>query len=132
MVGFRVQSWNPQPTAIGSFAGWLLVLAGTVLLFLSTLGLAERYVPAWLAYFGRISYGLYLFHSFVFFLIFEKAKPVLNQLAALLHLNLVLRNTLGTMIVLALSLVVAHLSYRYFEAFFLAMKRKFTFVLARD
>jgi peptidoglycan/LPS O-acetylase OafA/YrhL len=68
----------------------------------------------------------------VFFLIFEKAKPVLNQLAALLHLNLGLRNTLGTMIVLALSLVVAHLSYRYFEAFFLAMKRKFTFVLARD
>jgi len=132
MIGFRVQSWNPQPTAFGSVAGWLLVLAGTVLLFLSTLGLAERYVPAWLAYFGRISYGLYLFHSLVFFLVFEKAKPVLNQLAALLHLNLILRNALGTVLVLGLSLIVAHLSYRYFEAFFLSMKRKFTFVPARD
>jgi peptidoglycan/LPS O-acetylase OafA/YrhL len=132
MMGFRVQSWNPQPTALGSVAGWLLVLAGTVLLFLSTLGLAERYIPAWLAYFGRISYGLYLFHSFVFFLIFEKAKPILNQLSALLRLNLMLRNTLGTMIVLVLSLLVSHLSYRYFEALFLAMKRKFTFVQARD
>jgi peptidoglycan/LPS O-acetylase OafA/YrhL len=107
-------------------------LAGTVLLFLSTLGLAERCVPGWLAYFGRISYGLYLFHSLVFFLVFEKAKPVLNQLTALLHLNPWLRNALGTVIVLGLSLLVAHLSYRYFEAFFLAMKRKFTFVLARD
>ena len=132
MIHFKVQSWDPQPTALGSFAGWLLVLIGTSLLFLSALGLSERYIPRWLAYLGRISYGLYLFHSFVFFLVFDRAKPLLNRLAALLHLNQGARDAVGTIVVLCFSVLLAHLSYRYFEAYFLTLKRRFTFVAARD
>jgi peptidoglycan/LPS O-acetylase OafA/YrhL len=132
MVRFKVQSWNPQPTAIGSLAGWFLVLAGTSFIFLTTLGISEQYVPRWLAYLGRISYGLYLFHSFVFFLVFEKAKPALNGMAAILHLNDVGRDTVGTILVLCLSVLLAHLSYRHFEAFFLKLKRRFTLVASRD
>jgi peptidoglycan/LPS O-acetylase OafA/YrhL len=132
MIRFKVQSWDPQPTALGSLAGWLLVLIGTSLLFLSALGLSERYIPRWLAYLGRISYGLYLFHSFVFFLVFDKAKPLLDRLAALSHLNQRARDAVGTVEVLCFSVLLAHLSYRYFEAYFLTLKRRFTFVAARD
>lgn len=130
MIGFRVQSWDPQPTAWGSVAGWSLVLAGTCLLFLSTLGISEKFIPAWLAYFGRISYGLYLFHSFIFFLVFEKGKAVLNS--SMTQLAPWARNSLGTVLVMALSIAIAHLSFRYFERYFLSLKRKFTFVQARD
>lgn len=128
----KVQSWDPQPTAFGSVAGWCLVLAGTILLFLSVLGTTENLVPRWLTYLGRISYGLYLFHSFVFFLVFEKSKPLLNSLTAQLHLNDLFRNAVGTIAVLGLSVLAAHFSYRYFEAYFLKLKRRFTFVQARD
>jgi len=132
MIHFRVQSWDPQPAAAGSVIGWLLVLAGTVLLFLCTLGAPSRLVPRWLAYFGRISYGLYLFHSLVFFLVFEKAGPYFDRLMPEVHLPAMLRNALGTVTVLVLSLVLAHLSFVYFEAFFLRLKQRFTFVRARD
>ena len=132
MLGFGVQSWEPQPTAAGSVAGWLLILTGTCLMFLSTLGIAERLVPSYVAYLGRISYGLYLFHSLMFFLVFEQWKGVLNRLTALLRLSEAGRNMLGTILVLCLSIVVAHLSYRYFESFFLRLKRRFTLVQARD
>ena len=132
MLGFRVQSWEPQPTAAGSVAGWLLILIGTCLMFLSMLGISERHVPKPLAYLGRISYGLYLFHSFIFFLVFEHAKPLLNRCAASLGMGAVGRNGFGTGLVLLLSVVVAHLSFRYFESFFLKLKRRFTLVQARD
>ena len=67
MIHFRVQSWDPQPTPAGSVIGWLLVLAATSLFFLAALGTPSRYIPPWLAYFGRISYGLYMVHSLMFF-----------------------------------------------------------------
>ncbi|GAA3761817.1 acyltransferase family protein [Terriglobus aquaticus] len=132
MLGFQVQSWEPQPTAGGSVAGWLLILLGTCLMFLSMLGMSEHHVPKALAYLGRISYGLYLFHSFVFFLVFEQAKSLLNRVAASLGMREMGRNAFGTIVVLVLSVVVAHLSYRYFESFFLKLKRRFTLVQARD
>jgi peptidoglycan/LPS O-acetylase OafA/YrhL len=112
--------------------GWLLVLAGTVLFFLSTLGTPSRLIPSWLAYFGRISYGLYLVHSLVFFLVFEKFIPYLGRLVPNLHLPATLRNGLATGLVLAISLALAHLSYAYFESFFLRLKQRFTLVAARD
>ena len=58
LIRFDVKSWEPHPTPTGALIGWLLVLAGTVLFFLCTLGTPARFVPAWLSYLGRISYGL--------------------------------------------------------------------------
>jgi peptidoglycan/LPS O-acetylase OafA/YrhL len=131
MIRFKVQSWNPQPTPAGSIAGWLLVLAGTVLCFVCTLGMPARLVPAWLSYLGRISYGLYIVHSLVFFAVFEKAAPYVARLFPSIHLAVQLRSSLGTLLVLALSIGLAHLSYRYFERPFLRLKERFTFVASR-
>ena len=129
---FKVQSWDPQPTPAGSILGWALVLAGSVLFFLSTLGLKPQFVPGWLAYFGRISYGLYLVHSLVFFLTFEKAMPRLERLMPRADGMPWLRDGVGTLFVLGVSLGLAHLSFRYFEGYFLRLKRRFTLVPARD
>lgn len=132
MIRFHVQSWNPQPTPAGSVLGWLLILAGTVCFFLSTLGVSSRWVPSWLAYFGRISYGLYLVHSMIFFLVFEKARPWLDNAFPQTKLPGMVWMSLGPVLVLALSLVLAHLSFRYFERPFLKLKKRFTFITSRE
>ena len=78
VVIFDVHSWNPQATVPGAIAGWVLILAGTVLLLVSTLGIKSQWIPGWLAHLGRISFGLYVFHSLVLLLIFRYALPIVG------------------------------------------------------
>ncbi len=131
LIRFNVKSWEPHPTPGGAVAGWLLVLAGAVLFFLSALGTPARFIPRWLAWLGRISYGLYLVHSLVFFLTFEKALPYLRRSFPTLRIPVQIRDAVWTLVVLAVSIVLASLSYRYFERPFLRLKSRFTFVGSR-
>lgn len=128
----NVPSWEPHPTPIGALAGWGLVLLGSVLFFLCALGMPVRFIPRWLAYLGRISYGLYIVHSFIFFLVYEQALPHLRHAFPGLALPAALRNGFWTLIVLGLSIAVASLSYRYFEQPFLRLKKRFTFIASRE
>jgi peptidoglycan/LPS O-acetylase OafA/YrhL len=132
MIRFKVQSWEPHPTVTGAVIGWLLVLAGAVIFFLSTLGTPAHWVPRWLAYLGRISYGLYLVHSLVFFLTFQKAMPYLRRQFPAVVLPAAIRDWVWTVVVLALSIALASLSFHYFERPFLRLKKRFTFVAARE
>lgn len=132
LLRFKVQSWEPHPTPFGAIAGWFLVLAGAVIFFLSTLGTPSRMVPRWLAYLGRISYGLYVVHSLVFFLTFEKAIPYLRRAFPGFVLPSGVRDYIWTLIVLALSIALASISFRYFERPFLRLKKRFAFVAARE
>jgi len=125
VIGFQVRSWEPQPSFAGAFVGWALVLLGTVLLFLATLGITR--VPRWAAYLGRISYGLYVYHSLVLMLVFTYALPR----AGLVPSSFV-GAWLGTVLALAISIGLAHLSFRWFEQPILRFKRRFTYVQARD
>jgi peptidoglycan/LPS O-acetylase OafA/YrhL len=132
LLHFNVKSWEPHTTVTGAIAGWFLVLTGTVLFFLCTLGISPRLIPTWLSYLGRISYGLYIVHSFVFFLVFEKALPSVSRHFPGAHLSNTLGNILATIVVLALSIILAHISFTYFERPFLRLKERFTFVAARE
>jgi peptidoglycan/LPS O-acetylase OafA/YrhL len=123
---------SAQPSLAHSVANWLLVLAGTMLFFLCTLGISPRLVPSWLAYFGKISYGLYLVHSLVLFLVFEIAGSFLARSLPGVHLPQGLLRGFGVAVALAISLGLAHLSYVYFEGYFLRLKQRFTFVASRD
>ncbi len=132
LIRFKVQSWEPHPTVPGALIGWLLVLAGAVIFFVSALGTPARLVPWWLAYLGRISYGLYLVHSLVFFLTFEKAVPYLRKQLPGVVLPAAIRDWVWTVVVLAVSIALASLSFHYFERPFLRLKKRFTFVAARE
>ena len=78
-----------------------------------------------LAYLGKISYGLYIFHAFIY----DLAGPVMVKW---LGLKGTMREmSAGHMLLLVVfsflaTVLVAHLSYRYFESFFLAMKGRFS------
>lgn len=112
------------------FIGYPLVAwSGYLILFHTLLNLKPEGRKGsgfrWLTYLGKISYGLYIFHAFIY----DLSGPILVRLMGLkegmrelptgLMLTLVSFSFLATVL-------VAHLSYRYFESYFLAMKRRFS------
>ena len=75
----------------------------------------------WINYFGRISYGIYMYHvicmNLVVFLMLRLKEHVL--------LNDTLSISLIYIFTFAITIFVAGLSYRYFEAYFLKLKTKY-------
>jgi peptidoglycan/LPS O-acetylase OafA/YrhL len=131
VIAFDVKSYDGHPTVSGAIVGWLMVLAGAVLFFLAVLGIPERYVPRWLVYLGRISFGLYMFHSLLFHLVFSLRPGLLQAAVLALHLPAIAAPAIGTVLVFALSIATAATSYRFFERPFLKLKERFTFVRSR-
>jgi peptidoglycan/LPS O-acetylase OafA/YrhL len=103
---------------------WSLApLIGCVLMFLALFGCPKTYLPKSLIYLGQISYGLYVFHLGCFELTERYVGPFLpggNMGIAEIYL-----------ISLASVIVVAAVSYRYFEKPFLELKKRFTFIPSR-
>ena len=130
-IAFGVQADTPHSTVLQAPIGWALVLAGTTLIFLSLLGFPSKYLPKPILYLGRISYGLYLFHELVYFLIFSTGGVWLTRLTHALHLA-GWRNGVGTAFAFCLTVLVAHTSYQLYEKPFLRLKKRFTIVPSRD
>ncbi|MBN9615214.1 MAG: hypothetical protein BGO25_03100 [Acidobacteriales bacterium 59-55] len=130
-VHFGVQADTPQSTVLQAPIGWALVLVGTALLFLSLLGTPERFLPRLVVYLGRISYGLYVFHELVYYLVFHLGKTWLTRFCELLRL-IGWRGGVGTILSFLFTILVAHLSYQFYERPFLRLKRRFTIVPSRD
>lgn len=130
-VYLGVQADTPSSTVRQAPLGWALVLAGTIIFFLSLLGTSAHYFPKPIVYLGRISYGLYLFHELIYTLVFHTWKIQLIRFCDFLHLA---RWTggIGTVIVFCVVVLLAHLSYQFYERPFLRLKRRFTFVPSRD
>ena len=130
-VYLGVQADTPSSTVLQALLGWILVLAGTILFFISLLGTPTRFLPKPVVYLGRISYGLYLFHQFVYTLIFDRGNAQLDRLSTSLHLA-GWSGAVGTVLTFCIAVLMAHLSYHFYEKPFLKLKRKFTFVPSRD
>lgn len=130
-VYLGVQADTPGSTVLQAPLGWALVLAGTVLFFLSLLGTPVRYLPKPVVYLGRISYGLYVFHELVYTFIFHIWKPHLIRLSEYLRLGQ-WSGGLGTALALIIVILMAHFSYKFYESPFLRLKKRFTFVPSRD
>ncbi|ULT23089.1 acyltransferase family protein [Sphingobacterium sp. E70] len=109
----------------------MLILLGSVLLFLSLLGMPERYLPKPMIYLGRISYGLYVFHISFYWLIYKTFATELTTLSQSLGLE-EWRNTLGFVIAFIATVLLSMLSYHFFEKPFLRLKKRFTLVPSRD
>ena len=104
-------------------AGFGLVLIGVTALFLSLLGV--RGPPPPFVHLGKISYGLYVYHM-----------PALVALGAALDMaglgaHSALSDTLRALVGLGLTVLLAEVSYRFFETRFLRLKEKFAAVQSR-
>lgn len=119
---------STTPQAI---TGWLLILFGVILFFLSLYGAPKKYMPSTLAYLGRISYGMYIFHITMFWIIYQIFKNELASFSNMIGLA-EWKNEVGFVIAFIATLAIALLSYRFFEKPFLRLKRRFTFIPSRD
>lgn len=114
-----------------AIAGWLLMLAGVLLFFLSLYGAKARYMPSTLTYLGRISYGLYVFHITTFWFVYNLYREELITFSKSIGLGDWAYN-IGFIIAFIATVVIAALSYNFFEKPFLKLKRKFTKIPSRD
>ena len=80
------------------------------------------------AYLGKLSYGLYVYHLFAVVLVL-KGLPVIVDLQTL---STWMGYSLTLGMILILTIGISHLSYRYFESYFLRKKIKFTTILSGD
>lgn len=121
----RVKRFDPTITPAHACGGYLLVAIGAVSLFLAfyRFNLGESRPARTLAYLGRISYGLYVFHIFMI----NAAGALLRSLHIKPHQGSPAMLTLS----LALTILSAAISYEFYERPFLRWKERFTFVKSR-
>lgn len=115
--GFELGSGDPIRTR-ELVLGYGIALAGTVMFFLSILD-ARAVAPQWILSLGRISYGLYVFHGFWLWLLFDTV-PIWPRMQIFLR-HAAFAGTLAFVATVA----TAALSYRYIERPILKIKRRF-------
>ncbi len=127
---FHVKDDSRVLSAKSSIPGYSLVAAGCVLLLFAFLGIAEQFVPKRLAYFGKISYGLYVFHLFALEHIWKLGETGILQFGSsgAIRAGVYL---IFCVTALALTITLAMLSYRFLERPFLRIKERFAFVQSR-
>jgi peptidoglycan/LPS O-acetylase OafA/YrhL len=97
--------------------GYALAALGCVLVLLAFLGVSPRLLPGWAIYLGRISYGLYVYHRLA---VYVTSKLLIGHLTSFNSPIYLLKGALA----LGLTVLMAALSYRYFETPFLKMKKR--------
>jgi peptidoglycan/LPS O-acetylase OafA/YrhL len=115
--------YNPGPWPL--IFGYALATLGCIFLLIAFLGADAKLFPRWAIYLGRISFGLYVSNDFALmftdhFIIRNVATlkgPLINSLKAPILL-------LSDVVALGLTILMASISYRYFETPFLKMKKR--------
>jgi peptidoglycan/LPS O-acetylase OafA/YrhL len=122
---FFLRAGSTNPGSWPLMGGWALAVLGCILLMVAFLGVKATKLPGWAIYLGRISYGLYVFHVFAIFLtnrlIIQPAASLDNAIVNRLKGPIYLLN-LG--LALGLTILLAAISYRYFETPFLRLKKR--------
>jgi len=101
--------------------GYPAMALGSWLIFLAVYGV--NFAPRILAYLGKISYGLYVFHNLAFYFLSKLLghyPHTMREFAVFCSLGL------------ALTIAMAAFSYRFFESPFLRLKERFALVKSRE
>jgi peptidoglycan/LPS O-acetylase OafA/YrhL len=112
---------NNNPGGWSLIGGYALGSLGSVLLLVAFLGVNPKLLPGWAIYLGRISFGLYVYHEFAMYL---TNHVLFGHLATIASPILFLKagSEFG------LTVLMATLSYRYYEKPFLKLKKRHTVV----
>lgn len=121
---FHFNDQAPGITGLQVLSGYLSLDAACALLFCAILNLKLPIVARPFIYLGKISYGLYVFH-FMFTVVAH------DLFVKYLHLSLYTALSANYITTLTGTILVASLSYRFYEKPFLAYKHRFTFIPSR-
>jgi peptidoglycan/LPS O-acetylase OafA/YrhL len=121
--GYVSPEYVPGVTSTRLYIKYGGAVAGCVIVFLAALGMPN--VPRALVYFGKISYGLYVFHLAMLQLSIWCVAPI--RLPYHSAANMLLVDGLA----LLLTLVAAHFSYQCFEKPFIRLKERFAVIRSR-
>jgi len=119
----QFDSDKDNPGSWPLIAGYALAALGSVTMLVAFLGTSAK-MPRWAVYLGRISYGLYVFHGLALMAVFA-LFPVGGPYRALLYIM-----KLGS--TLALTALLAAISYRYLESPFLRLKKRYAVIASGD
>jgi peptidoglycan/LPS O-acetylase OafA/YrhL len=97
--------------------GYALATSGCILVLVAFLGVSPRLLPKWVIYLGRISYGLYVFHALAAYI---TGKLLIGHLTSFNSPVYLLKGVTA----LGLTVLMAALSYCYFETPFLKAKKR--------
>jgi peptidoglycan/LPS O-acetylase OafA/YrhL len=114
---------NPGSWSI--MCGYALATLGSIMVLVAFLGVPSNLLPNWAIYLGRISFGLYVFHDFTIYLtdrlinrhLASFKDGIINSIKGPIYL-------LSVCMAFGLTVLIAALSYRYFETPFLKMKKR--------
>jgi peptidoglycan/LPS O-acetylase OafA/YrhL len=129
---FRIEDDLASPTGPRLVAGYTLVALGCVLLFIGFLG-ARIPFSSPLAYLGKISYGLYVFHMLALDLTWKIFAPAAHSEFAPPGSTWILglRFLVIQVVAMLITILLASISYRLLERPFLGLKGRFTLVKSR-
>jgi peptidoglycan/LPS O-acetylase OafA/YrhL len=117
--------------ALGAFhlvaPGYLCANIGCVLLFFSFLGEARLGKLRPLVYLGKISFGLYVFH----WMMLRISIHTLQHLLSSHQIARTMANALEVALAFVLTVLLASISYRFFESPILRYKKRFEFIRTR-
>lgn len=107
---------NSTPGAWQLMGGYALGSMGAIMILIASLGLDPRRLPAWAVYLGRISFGLYVFHEWAAGMVFNAFLYTGSYHAPLFLLKLAAA--------FILTVLLATISYRFFETPFLRVNQR--------
>jgi peptidoglycan/LPS O-acetylase OafA/YrhL len=120
-LAFGAKQIAPARSGSSMVAGYTLACAGCLLIMIAMLDINRRWLPAWMIWLGRVSFGLYVYH--------ELALWTVTHLFVSIHGY---EHRFVCFISSAvLTVLLAGLSYRFLEMPFLRMKEHFEFVPSR-
>nr|WP_267955091.1 acyltransferase [Paraburkholderia aspalathi] len=119
-IGCNAKGIGAAPSGLSIPAGYALAALGCICIFLTFIGTLAK-MPWTLVYLGRISFGLYVFH--------EPAIQIVH--GATVALGHPLGYLSMSPLALALTIVVAVISFKYFETPFLRGKAKLAVIDTR-
>lgn len=97
------------------------ILLGFLFLFLILITISDDNAIVFrnkqLSYLGKISYGIYMYHPFVMFLVFPFANTYFEDYDSTLYYNLFVY-----FFIFSTTILLSHLSYKYFESVFIKIK----------
>jgi peptidoglycan/LPS O-acetylase OafA/YrhL len=113
-----------RPESATVYVPYLTAGIGAAVILIGFLGTPVPRSAAWLCHLGKISYGLYVYHNFVLVMLHHAFR---HGLACIIRENPFRDFALG----MSLTILIAHLSYTYFEKPFLRLKERFEVIRSR-